>query len=114
IVDAPAFTGAFKLDPVALPELMSQFGIAPPKTRDPKVLTKLAARGDFVYGSNALAVNDIDVQLDDSKLHGKAALTNLDTKAMSFNLAIDHINLDSYRSPETAAPQPVAKTSGNA
>jgi AsmA protein len=114
IVDAPAFTGAFKLDPVALPELMSQFGIAPPKTRDPKVLTKLAARGEFVYGSNALAVNDIDMQLDDSKLHGKAALTNLDTKAMSFDLAIDHINLDSYRSPETAAPRPVAKASGNA
>jgi AsmA protein len=114
IVDAPAFTGAFKLDPVALRELMSQFGSAPPKTRDPKVLTKLAARGDFTYGANALAVNDIDVQLDDSRLHGKAALTNLDTKAMSFDLAIDRINLDSYRSPETPAPQPVAKTSASA
>jgi AsmA protein len=113
IVDAPAFTGAFKLDPVALRDLFNQLGIVPPTTRDPKALTKLAARGGFTYGANALAVNDIDVQLDDSELHGKAAVTNLDTKAMSFELAVDHIDLDRYRSPETQTPQPVAKTAGN-
>ena len=108
IVDAPAFTGAFKLDPLALRDLMSQLGIAAPKTRDPKALTKLSARGDFTYGGNALAVNDLDVQLDDTGLHGKAAITNLDTKAMRFDLTLDHINLDRYRSPEEAAAQPVA------
>jgi AsmA protein len=104
IVDAPAFTGAFKLDPVALRDLMSQFAIAPPNTRDPKALTKLAARGDFTYGANALAVNDIDVQLDDSDLRGKAAVTSLDTKAMTFDLTVDHINLDRYRSPQMQMP----------
>jgi AsmA protein len=108
IVDAPAFTGAFKLDPVALRDLMSQLAIAPPNTRDPKALTTLAARGDFTYGANALAVNNIDVQLDDSDLRGKAAVTSLDTKAMSFDLTVDHINLDRYRGPQTQ--QPVAKT----
>jgi AsmA protein len=114
IVDAPAFTGAFRLDPVALRDLMSQLAIAPPNTRDPKALTKLAARGDFTYGANALAVNDIDVQLDDSDLRGKAAVTSLDTKAMSFDLTVDHINVDRYRSPETQTPQPVAKTPAGA
>ena len=114
IVDAPAFTGAFKFDPVALRDLMSQLAIAPPKTRDPKVLTKLAARGDFTYGANALAVNDIEVQLDDSDLRGKAAVTSLDTKAMSFDLTVDHIDIDRYRSPETQTPQPVAKTPAGA
>jgi AsmA protein len=114
IVDAPAFTGAFKLDPVALRDLMSQLAIAPPKTRDPKALTKLAARGDFTYGGNALAVNDIDVQLDDSAVRGKAAVTSLDTKAMSFDLTVDHINLDGYRSPQMQTPTPVAKTPAGA
>jgi AsmA protein len=109
IVDAPAFTGAFKLDPVALRDLMKQLGIAAPRTRDPKALTKLSARGDFTYDANALAVNNLDVQLDDTGLHGKAAITNLDTKAMRFDLALDHINLDGYRSPEEAAPPPAAK-----
>ncbi|MDB6012015.1 MAG: hypothetical protein JWL65_4265 [Gammaproteobacteria bacterium] len=111
IVDAPAFTGAFKLDPLALRDLMNQLGIAAPKTRDPKALTKLSARGDFTYGANALAVNDLDVQLDDTGLHGKAAITNLDTKAMRFDLTLDHINLDRYRSPEEATAHPVDKPS---
>jgi AsmA protein len=93
---------------------MSQLAIAPPKTRDPKVLTKLAARGDFTYGANALAVNDIDVQLDDSDLRGKMAVTSLDTKAMTFDLTVDHIDVDRYRSPETQTPQPVAKTPAGA
>ena len=114
IVAAPAFTGAFKLDPLALRDLMNQLGITAPKTRDPKALTKLSARGDFTYGANALAVNDLDVQLDDTGLHGKAAITNLDTKAMRFDLTLDHINLDRYRSPEEATAQPVAKPSAKA
>jgi AsmA protein len=108
IVDAPAFTGAFKLDPVSPRDLMTQLGIAAPKTRDAQALTKLSARGDFTYGGNAFAVNDLDVQLDDSQLRGKLAVTNLETKAMSFDLAIDRINIDRYRGPEQAGPPPPA------
>jgi AsmA protein len=108
IVDAPAITGTFKLDPVSLRDLMTQLGIAAPKTRDAQALTKLAARGAFTYGSNAFAVNDLDVQLDDSQLRGKLAVTNLETKALSFDLAIDRINLDRYRSPEQPGPPPPA------
>jgi AsmA protein len=112
IVDAPVFAGAFRLDPVALRDLMSRLSIAAPDTRDPKALTKLAARGDFTYGANALALNDIAAQMDDSELQGKTAVTNLDTKAVSFDLAVDRINLDRYRTPETQTPQPVGKSSG--
>lgn len=109
IVTAPAFTGAFKLDPVSLRELLGELGIAAPNTRDAKALTKLSARGDFIYGANALAINDLDVQLDDTALRGKAAITNLDTKAMKFDLALDRINLDRYRSPAAPTAGPVAQ-----
>ncbi|HVW68660.1 MAG TPA: AsmA family protein [Steroidobacteraceae bacterium] len=106
IIDAPMVTGSFKLDPISLRDLMTRLGMEAPKTRDPKVLSKLAGKGDFSYGGNALATSGLDIQLDDSRLRGKAALTSLDTKAMSFNLAIDRIDVDRYRSPETAAPAP--------
>jgi AsmA protein len=109
IVAAPAFTGAFRLDPVSLRELLAELGIAAPNTRDAKALTKLSARGDFIYGANALAINDLDVQLDDTTLRGKAAITNLDTKAMRFDLALDRINLDRYRSPAAQTVRPVAQ-----
>jgi AsmA protein len=106
IVDAPDLSGTFKLDPVSLRDLMARLGMAVPNTRDAKVLTRLAARGSFNYGNNAAAVNDLDVQLDDSQLRGKLAVTNLKTKAMSLDLNVDKINLDRYRSPEQANPTP--------
>ena len=103
IVDAPSFKGAFKLDPVSLRDLMTKLGMTPPVTRDPKVLARLAANGKFSYGGNALGTEGLDIQLDDSHLRGKLAITNLDTKAASFNLAIDRINVDRYRPPEQPA-----------
>jgi len=103
IIDAPNFKGAFKLDPVSLGDLMEKLGTTPPVTRDPKVLGRLAANGNFSYGGNALAADGLDLQLDDSHLRGKLAITNLDTKATNFNLGIDRINLDRYRPPEEPA-----------
>jgi AsmA protein len=46
----------------------------------------------------------LDAQLDDSTLRGEAGLTNIDAKAMSFDLALDHINFDRYLSPAPAHP----------
>jgi len=103
IVDAPDIEGTFKLDPVSLRDLMGKLGTKPPVTRDPKALARLAANGSFSYRGNALAANGLDIQLDDSHLRGKLAVTNLDTKATNFNLGIDRINLDRYRPPEEPA-----------
>ena len=109
IMDAPSFKGTFKLDPVSLRDLMAKFDITPPVTRDPKVLAKFAASGNFTYGANAVAADSLKIQLDDSQLSGKLAVSNLDTKATRFNLAIDRINLDRYRPPEESTPQTAEK-----
>ena len=110
LLDAPSFTGGFKLDPVVLRALFGRLGVAVPVTRDPKVLSRLAASGRFAYGGNALRAEKLDMQLDDSHLRGAAAITNLDTKAMGFDLALDRIDLDRYMSPAKPADKPaVAK-----
>ncbi len=118
LVDTPELSGSFKLEPVKLRELMQAMGVTPPRTRDAKAFSKLAAQGDFSYGGNALAADNVVMQLDDSTLRGKAGLTNLTTKAIRFDLAIDRINFDRYRSPEentaTAADARPARPSGEA
>ena len=105
----PGFTGTFKLDPTSPRELLSGFGVAAPKTRDAKALSRLAASGEFAYGGNEISASKLDVQLDDSTLQGSAAINNLETKAMNFDLVLDHIDLDRYRSPDPTSPQPPAK-----
>jgi AsmA protein len=109
ILDAPDLTGDFKLDPVGLRELMHELRMVPPETRDSKVLSKLAAKGEFAYAGNAARASKLDMQLDDSDLRGALAVTNLATKAMTFDLALDRIDLDRYMSPEKANPKPAAK-----
>jgi AsmA protein len=99
ILDAPSLTGAFRLDPLVLRQWMSQMAMSVPATRDPKALTRIAASGEFTYGGNAARAQNLDVQLDESTLRGSAAVTDLTTHAMTFDLALDHIDLDSYLSP---------------
>ena len=112
IVDAPHISGSFKLEPVSPRELMAALGVEPPKTRDDAVLKRLAGGGAFSYAANVLGLQKFVLQLDDSTLKGEAT-DNLDTSAMTFQLALDHIDLDRYRPPEqkTAAAKPAAKSS---
>ncbi|MBS0379680.1 MAG: AsmA family protein [Proteobacteria bacterium] len=121
IVDAPAFEGSFKLEPVSPRDLLGTLGTALPATRDPKALSRLSAAGSFSYGGNAAEAHGLEVRLDDSTLRGKVAVTDLKTDAMSFELALDQIDFDRYRAPPPAAgqkapPQTAAKpgTAGTA
>ncbi len=109
IVDALALQGSFKLEPLVLREFLARMGIDPPKTRDEKALTRLTASAEFRYASNAARLSNLDLQLDDSKFTGQAAMANLDTKALTFDLKLDRIDLDRYLAPENAAPKPDEK-----
>jgi AsmA protein len=108
ITAAPVLAGSFTLTPLKLREFMAQLRITPPKTQDATALSKLAATTDFAYGKNALRLEKLDFQLDDSHLRGAAAVTNLDTKAMSFDLSVDHIDLDRYLPPKSKSAAPAA------
>lgn len=98
-LDALRISGTFKLEPLGLRQLMRQLGLTPPETRDPKALSRFAASGEFAFGGNALRATKLVVQLDDSSLRGDAAVTDLDSKAISADLALDRIVLDRYLSP---------------
>jgi len=87
---------------------MTQLGIAPPKPRDPKAFSKLAASGEFTYEGKRVGVSKLDAQLDDSRLRGNAAITSLETKAMDFDLTLNQIDIDRYRPPPENAPKPAA------
>jgi AsmA protein len=102
ILDAPALSGSFKLEPLVLREFLARIGVEVPKTRDEKAFSKLALSTHFSYAMKTLRLTQLDAQLDDSQLRGSAALTNPETMASEFDLNVDRINLDRYRSPETA------------
>jgi AsmA protein len=103
IVAQPVITGALALEPVALRTLASQLGIEVPKTRDPQAFSRLSAKTDFGYTDKAVRLQNIQAQLDDSRLQGSVAVTDLDTLASTFTLRLDQIDIDRYRSPVQVA-----------
>lgn len=73
----------------------------------------LSGSATVEYQANSARLGDLDARLDASTLRGNAAVTNLATGAMSFDLTVDQIDLDRYLkgAPSEAppAPQPAAK-----
>jgi AsmA protein len=66
------------------------------------------------YDAKSAHLSGLDARIDDSTLRGNAAVTNLTTGAMNFDLAIDRIDLDRYlgspaKSP-AGQPAPAAAT----
>ena len=61
----------------------------------------------LAYGSTTAHLSGLDARIDDSTVRGNAAVTNLTTGAMNFDLSIDHVDLDRYlgSGPKKAAPQ---------
>ena len=68
----------------------------------------LSGNATLEYDAKAAHLSGLDAKVDDSTLRGSAAVTNLTTGAMTFDLAIDQINLDRYlgstSKPKAAAP----------
>ncbi len=103
---AVALTGTLALAPLVVREYLPRVGVALPRTRDPKALSLVSASGQFEYGGNAAHFKKLEVTLDDTRLNGALGVDNLETNALAFDLAVDHIDLDRYLPP---ADEPAAK-----
>lgn len=59
----------------------------------------LSGHATLQYDASSAHLSELDARVDDSSLRGNAAVTNLSTGAVNFDLAIDHIDLGRYLSP---------------
>jgi AsmA protein len=75
----------------------------------------LSGNATLEYDAKSARLTGLDARTDDSTVRGNAAVTNLTTGALSFDLSIDRIDLDRYlgtapKSAKTAAqPAPAAQ-----
>jgi AsmA protein len=109
LIDAPALAGRFELKELAPRELMQQFGIVPPVTRDNSVLARFAAQGGYAWQGDVARMSDLKLQLDDSALSGRIAY-DTGSSGLDFALTLDRIDLDRYQPPPTdpnAATEPI-------
>jgi AsmA protein len=100
ILEAPAVHGRFKLEPVALRDLMVRLDMSPPVTRDAKALSLFAISGSLAYSGDALRLEELVAKLDETTLNGSVSIDRLESMRTSFDLTLDHIDIDRYLPPE--------------
>lgn len=101
IQEAPAFEGRVEVPAFNARSLLEQLN-QPVTTADANVLTSVALSSAFKGTATSLNLDDLVLTLDDSKLTGTLALSDLATMSGKFNIAIDAIDADRYLNPTVA------------
>ena len=101
--DAPSIKGKLAVPSMSPRDVLARAG-SPMVTGDPKAMSEFSMGAAFAYNGKSVVLSELQANLDQTKLNGRFSLLDLDTQAMSFDLAVDTIDLDRYLPPadETA------------
>jgi len=78
---------------------MAQLNIEPPLTADPEAMGKVIINATVQLRPEAIALNDLDLVLDDTTFAGDLAILSDADGTITVNLSGDSINLDKYMAP---------------
>ena len=108
--DAMTLRGQFETEPFAANDVLRSMGEAPIETSDSNALRRIAFSGTLSGPANSAVFDPLTINLDDSTITGRAGITDLDSLAMMFELAMDRIALDGYLPPDTTEPEPESES----
>lgn len=95
-------SGPIAVEQFSLRDLMQRMDI-PVDTADSKAMSRVSFNGTLRATDTSAAIDGLTMTLDDTKITGRAGVTDLETSALDFDLTLDRINADGYLAP-TAAP----------
>ena len=99
IVDSPTFSGHLQSTLQPLRSVLEKLNISLPVTRDAKAFDSLAFAVDLKTTSTSVALQNLVATFDQSHLKGRVAIADLKSSALRFDLDLDRIDVDRYRSP---------------
>ena len=93
----PDFTVGFRLEPAAIESMLELAGITQPLTGRADLLQLRRLQGVFRLRGGALSVEQLDAQVDRTRIRGGISLANLDgSEPVQLALQIDSVDLDTY------------------
>ena len=101
-------TGTVTVPATSPRKLLQSLGIEPPVTRDSQVLSTFALQTNFRLTRQQLAFSALQLNLDDTRIQGVAAIDDLNAGALSFDLSVNTLNVDRYRAPVDKTPKSAA------
>jgi AsmA protein len=113
IIDDPAFSGAFNIAEFSPVNLMQTLQMDVPVTADPTALQKASMNMNLSGNNTQLALKDFTMELDQSRFTGEVNVMNFDQPKITFQFAVDDIDLDRYMAPASEASGASASGSGD-
>jgi AsmA protein len=107
------WTGNAEVQAFSPRDLLNRFALLSPETSDPTVLTRASARAGFEVTSDRGRFNNIELNLDDSRITGTLTVDGFDNPAYLFALAIDQVNADRYLPPRADEVEEGEMTAGD-
>jgi AsmA protein len=112
IIDAPRFSGRVEAAPLSLRTLLTDLKIELPEMADGSALQRVALRGEFSATPQRVAVDPLQVEIDDSVLRGRLDVRLGEVTRLGVDLQLDRIDLDRYLPADAPAETPAAKPQG--
>ncbi|MBF6058273.1 AsmA family protein [Thiomicrorhabdus heinhorstiae] len=113
IMDNPQAQASVNLNPLNLRKWLEALKITLPEMSDPATLNQVAAKVNVEYdqGKQAVKVNNLQVDLDQSKLQGSAQVSQFAKPNIRYDLTLDQIDLNRYlpKTKTEEATQPASK-----
>ncbi|WP_319381652.1 AsmA family protein [Thiomicrorhabdus sp.] len=98
IMENPQAQANISLTPLNLRKWLEALKITLPDMSDPTTLNQVAAKlkVDYDHGTQAVKVQNLQVDLDQSKLKGTAQIRQFDKPVIAYDLNLDQIDLNRY------------------
>lgn len=107
VFESPRLSGRIDVAQFNPRALMNRFGVAYAPS-DAQALSAVSAATRFDASEKAVALKELDLRLDDTRLTGQLAVNDLAQPAYRFDIGVDRFDLDRYLPPETKT-EPQAK-----
>ena len=93
--------------------LITRFGLPPQPTSDSQALTRATINTRFTVDKDSGKVENLVLQLDDSRITGDFTVAGFQNPKYLFTLAIDHVDADRYLPPKARDAQAGEATAGD-
>ncbi len=102
IIDNPAASAKINVGETNLRKLLEAIKVTLPEMADTNTLTKFSSSLELAFSSKpqALKIDNLNLNLDQSKLNGSASVKNFESPAIAYNLTLDKIDLNQYLPPK--------------
>lgn len=107
IKDNPSFQGPVSVAPFSPAKVLQQLGITLPTMQDAHALSKLSINFDLAATTDSADLQNLAISLDDSQVKGSIGIKDFTLPAISFNLAIDTLDVDHYLPPADKSSRPI-------